>query len=50
MDQQLDFAGDLVKVGDHLLHHCPDDALPEARIGGRRPPDGLQVLGQADKV
>jgi len=49
MDEDDDLGGAFVEVGDGLVDHGPDNALLQPRVGRRRRPDRLEVLGQGGK-
>jgi len=46
VDNEHDFPGIGIGVGDHLLNHGADDALFEPRVGGWGGPNRAQILGQ----
>jgi len=46
VEEQDDLAGLGVDVGDHFLDHRADDPFLQPRIGCRRLPDRLQVIGE----
>jgi hypothetical protein len=46
VQEQDDLAGLGVDIGDHLVDHRADNPFLQPRIGRRRLPDRLQVIGK----